>query len=203
VRSGPSSQQSTTLLGTVLYMMQRYAEAHACFKTAHRLGPFNTMAQFFDASAYVMTGAYDRAEDLLSAMTGTDMLPRVVAMRGYIAAKRGDLAASEKAIETIRAVRIPSDTALCAVHVARGEYASAVAALERAMRTREPGLFLVAIDPMYAALYASHRDLQTTLQRGRPPLCDSCGIEIRGRDDNGTFDCLLCLMCQSSLDLHS
>jgi DNA-binding winged helix-turn-helix (wHTH) protein/Tfp pilus assembly protein PilF len=199
VRSGPASQQSTVLLGTVLYMTQRYADAHACFDTARSLGPANTTAVFYDACAHVMTGAYDRAEELLSAMTGTDMHARVIATRGYIAAKRGDLAASAKAIEALLAARVPSDTSRCAVHLARGEHASAAAALERAMHTREPGLFLVAIDPMYSALYATHGALLATLQRGRPAQCDHCGSEMRGRGDDDTFDCLLCPQCQSSL----
>jgi DNA-binding winged helix-turn-helix (wHTH) protein len=202
VRSGPASQQSTVLLGVVLYLMQRYAEAHACFDTARSLGPLSAMAHFYDACAYLMTGAHDRAEELLSAMTGTDMLPRVIATRGYIAAKRGDSATSAKAIEALLTTRIPSDISLCAVHLARGEQERAAVALERAMLTREPGLFLVAIDPIYSELRASHRELLTDLQRARAPQCDSCGTALRGRDANDTFDYLLCTQCQQSLDFN-
>jgi DNA-binding winged helix-turn-helix (wHTH) protein/Tfp pilus assembly protein PilF len=199
VRSGPASPQSTVLFGTVLYMTQRYAEAQACFDTARRLGAPHTMAVFYDACAHVMTGAYDQAEELLNAITGTDMHPRVIATRGYIAAKRGDFDASEKAVEALIGGRVRSETGLCAVHLARGERASAAAALERAMLTREPGLFLVAIDPMYSALHASHAELLTALQQERPPLCDCCGTEMR-RDSADSFDCLLCSQCQSSID---
>ncbi|HTZ53784.1 MAG TPA: winged helix-turn-helix domain-containing protein [Candidatus Acidoferrum sp.] len=199
VRSGPASQQSTALLGTVLYMAQRYAEAYACFETARTLGPLDTTARFYEACAYVMTGAYDRAEELLNAMTGTDMLTRVIGARGYIAAKRGNAPASTRALEDLAAAHAPSDISRCVVHLARGEHASAAAALERAMRTREPGLFLVTIDPMYGALHANHRELVTLVQRGRPPRCDSCAIEIRTPDNDGSFDCSLCAQCQSTL----
>ena len=98
VRSGPSSRQSTALLGTVLYMARRYAEAHACFETARSLDPLDTTSLFYDACAYAVTADYDRAEALLNRMTGTDLLPRVISVRGYIAAKRGDAAAYAAAI---------------------------------------------------------------------------------------------------------
>ncbi|MGB6984439.1 MAG: winged helix-turn-helix domain-containing protein [Candidatus Aquilonibacter sp.] len=198
VRSGPASQQSTALLGTVLYFARRYGDAHACFETARALDPLHTASLLYEARAYAMTGEYERADELLNAMTGTDLLARVIAARGYIAAKRGDAAASALAIAELQRARVPSDIALSLVHLARGDAASAAAALERALRTREPGLFLVAIDPMYAALHASHPELVTAIQRGRLPQCDSCAVELRARDTNGIFDYSLCAQCQSA-----
>jgi DNA-binding winged helix-turn-helix (wHTH) protein/Tfp pilus assembly protein PilF len=198
VRSGPASRQSTALLGTVLYMAQRYADAHACFEMARSLDANDTTSLFYEACAYTMRQAYDRAEDLLSAMTGTDLFARVIALRGYIAARRGDSAASAQAITELSRARIPSDISLCGVHVARGDLASAAIALERALLTREPGLFLVAIDPMYAPLHASHPELTALIQRGRPPQCDSCGTRLFASETNDSFDYLLCTQCQLS-----
>jgi DNA-binding winged helix-turn-helix (wHTH) protein len=197
VRSGPASHQSTAVLGTVLYFARRYADAHSCFDTARSLNSAHTTSSLHDACAYAMTGAYDRAEALLNTMTGTDLLTRVIAVRGYIAAKRGDREASVQAIGELLRARVPSDIGLSLVHLARGDTASAAATLERALRTREPGLFLVAIDPMYAALHTSHPELITTIQRGRPPQCDSCAGELHAPDSNGDFDCSLCAQCQS------
>ncbi|HEX8806087.1 MAG TPA: winged helix-turn-helix domain-containing protein [Candidatus Aquilonibacter sp.] len=200
VRSAPASRQSTALLGTVLYMAQRYEDAHACFEMARGLDAHDTTSLFYEACAYAMTQAYDRAEHLLSVMTGTDLFTRVIALRGYIAARRGDSAACSQAITELSFARIPSDIALCAIHIARGDLTSAAIALERALFTREPGLFLVAIDPMFAPLRASHPELVTLVQRGRPPQCDSCGTQVRERETRDTFDYLLCEQCKFSLD---
>lgn len=200
VRSGPASQQSTAFLGTVLYMAGRYDDAHACFETARSLDPHDTPSLYYDACAYAMTHDYDRADVLLSAVTGTDLLRRVVALRGFIAARKGNVAACAQALAELASARSPADIGLSAIHIGRGDFAKAAAALERAMLTREPGLFLVAFDPLWAPLHASHAETLISIQRGRPPSCDSCGTQLRGRDMGDTFDCLLCAQCHASLD---
>jgi DNA-binding winged helix-turn-helix (wHTH) protein len=202
VRSGPASQQSTTLLGTVLYMARRYDDAHVCFETARSLDPLNTTSLFYDACAYAMTGDYDRANDLLGMMTGVDMLTRIVALRGYIAAKRGESDASADAVAALSRSTVPSQVALCAVFLARGDMSAARSMLERALVTREPGLFLVAVDPMYAPLRAHHPELITLLERGRPAQCDRCGRLLPAQDnrvtaceDTALSRALLCEQC--------
>ena len=202
VRSGPASQQSTVLLGTVLYLARRYADAHACFETARSLDPLPTTSLFYDACAYMMSEDYDRAEQLLNTMSGTDLFARVIAARGYLAAKRGDAAESEQALTELLGARVPSDISLGAVYLARDDHENAAAALERATRTREPGLFLVAVDPIYAPLQATHPELITTIQRGRTLQCDSCGTTLTARDTNDTFDFSLCTQCSVTLDLN-
>ncbi len=199
VRSGPASQQSTVLLGTALYMAGRYADAHACFETARSLDALPTSSQFYDACAYMMTEDYDRAEEMLTTMTGTDLFARVVAARGYLAAKRNDQAGSEQALTELLRARVPSDISLSAIYLARDEHENAAAALERATRTREPGLFLIPVDPMYAALRATYPELITTIQRGRTLQCDSCGTALRARDVDDTFDFSLCARCSVTL----
>ena len=178
IRSGPSSQQSTALLGTVLYMMRRYTEAHACFRTARALDPLHTPSLFYDACTCAMTGDYKEARDLLNAITGTDLLPRVIAVRGYIAAKCGDATACANAIAALARVHVPTGIALSAVQLGLGDHERAAATLEAAFHTREPGLFLIAIDPMYDALRVSYPELTTMLQRTRRPMCDGCGTSI-------------------------
>ncbi len=195
VRSGPASQQSTSLLGTVLYMAQRYSDARTCFETARSLGPLHATTLFYDACASVMTGEYDRAEALLSAMTGTDMLTRNIAVRGVIAARRNDAQACAAAVTALSSSQIPSHVALAAISVARGDNATAAHLIERAQRTREPGLFMVAVDPLYAPLQRTHRDLVTSLERARTPQCDSCGSPLRMHDIREIPQCSLCAQC--------
>ena len=203
VRSGPASQQSTTMLGTVLYMAERYDDAHACFETARILDPLNTTSLFYDACAYAMTGDYDRAEYLLSMMTGVDMLTRIIAVRGYIAAKRGDTDESARAAGALGSSRIPCHIALCTIHAARNDMSGAAALLERALHTREPGLFLVTVDPMFATLRAGRPELASSIERGRPAQCDRCGTALNARevrvtscDDTTLSRALLCEQCR-------
>jgi len=197
VRSGPASPQSTSLLGTVLYMAERFDDAHVCFETVRSLDPLNATALFYDACSYVMTEDYDRAQRLLSAMTGTDLLTRIVAVRAIIDAKRGNSEACAAAVTALSCSQVPSHIALAAIALARGDDATAAHLIEHALRTREPGLFLVAVDPLYAGLQRTYPDLVASLERGRPPQCDNCGALLRTRDIREFPECSLCAQCYS------
>jgi len=162
VRSGPASQQSTAMLGIVLYMAGRYDDAHACFETAQRLDAAQTTSLFYDAQAFAMTCDYDRAEHLLTSITGTDLLNRVVALRGYIAAKRGDRDGSERALSALAASHHPAHIGASAIHLARGDFRAALQALNNAQYTLEPGLFLVRVDPLYAPIMRRNPEVRNT-----------------------------------------
>lgn len=196
VTADPASSFSTALFGTALYMARRYDEAHRAFETARSLDNYHSMAIFYDACAYVMQGEYRRAEEMLSTIGGSDMSTRVIATTGYIAAKRGDVAGARRAVSTLRAATIPSHVSLSAVELAMNDYASAAATLERALYTREPGLFLSIVDPMYAPLLAHAPSLVEMIGRGRPQQCDRCGTELKIRRVHEIHQIELCWDCR-------
>ena len=196
VTADPASPFSTALFGTALYMSRRYDEAHRAFETARALDEAHSTAIFYDACASVVEGQYGDAEATLSLIHGSDMVTRVTAVRGYIAAKRGDNAGVRRAISTLRSATIPSHVSLCAVELAMNDLSAAAATLERALHTREPGLFLTAIDPMYAPLQQYAPTLIATIERGRPQQCDRCGTELKIRRVLEIHQCDLCWDCR-------
>ncbi len=196
VTADPASPFSTTLFGAALYMSRRYEEAHRAFETACALDEGHSTAIFYDACASVMEGQYSRAEAMLSSIGGSDMATRVIAVRGYIAAKRRDYAVARRAVSTLRSAAIPSHVSLCAVELAMNDLPAAVATLERALHTREPGLFLTIVDPMYAPLQQYAPALIAAIERGRPQQCDRCGTELKIRRVREIHECDLCADCR-------
>lgn len=196
VTAAPASSYTTALFGTALYMARRYDEAHRAFETARSLDDNHAMAVFYEGCAYAMQGEYRRADETLATIGGTDMSTRVIAARGYIAAKRGDTAAARRAMSTLRSATIPSHVSLCAVEIAMNDYASAAITLERALHTREPGLFLAVVDPMYAPLQNQYPALVTAIEQGRPQQCDRCGTELKIRRVREIHHLELCWDCR-------
>jgi DNA-binding winged helix-turn-helix (wHTH) protein len=195
VRSGPASQQSTSLLGIVLYLSQRYNEAHCCFETARALGPRSTTTLFYGACVQLMRGDFENAHEQLEAISGTDLRTRAIALRGVIAAKRGGGEAFDAALTELSHSPGPADIALSTLLIAQGNLNGAARAIARAQRTREPGLFLVAVDPLYMQLREQHADLAFALQRARPSQCDKCGIPLQTSDVREAPECSLCAQC--------
>jgi len=195
VRSGPASSQSISLLGTGLYMAGRFDDAHRCFETARRLDPLHTISLYYEASAFVVTGEHERAEKLLALIGGADLRARVLALRGCIATARGDSSESARAIAALTGANAPSNLSLAAVYAARGDFATAAHMLERAARSREPGLFLSVVDPLYAPLRISQAEAFATIERRGSLLCDRCGTEIRTREAQPQSEIFLCGAC--------
>jgi DNA-binding winged helix-turn-helix (wHTH) protein/Tfp pilus assembly protein PilF len=167
LRLNPPSTHLTTMLGIVLYMSQRYDEAHEQFAEALSFDPFYFPALFYDSCSYAAHGKYDRALGRIEEIPDVDLSPRVTAIKGYIATKRGDTTQSRAAIDVLRTSSIYS--AAAAVHIARGELEFAAELLVRALRAQEPGLFLTAVDPMYQPLRDSHPSVFDTIaHRSRP-----------------------------------
>ncbi len=196
VTADPASSFSTALFGTVLYMARRYDEAHRAFDTARALDNHHAMTYFYDGCAYALEGEYHEAEAMLSMVGGSDMSTRVIAARGYIAAKRGDAAGARRAISTLRSSAMPSHISLSAVELALNDDASAAGTLQRALRTREPGLFLTVVDPMYAPLHQKHPALIAAIEDGRPQQCDRCGAELKIRRVREIYQVELCWDCR-------
>ncbi len=195
VRSGPASQQSTSLLGIVLYFSERYNDAHRCFETARALGPRSSTALFYGACTQVMRGDYDGAQEQLGAITGTDLRARVIAIRGVIAAKRGEDEGFDAARAALSRSPEATDIAVSTLLTARGDFHGATAAIARAQRTREPGLFLLAVDPLYRLLREKHTELVFSLQRAKPDQCDKCGAPLHPSDAREIAECSLCARC--------
>jgi DNA-binding winged helix-turn-helix (wHTH) protein/Flp pilus assembly protein TadD len=196
VRARPDSASATSLLGTALYLAGRYDEARRYFENALTLDSEHATALFYDACSCTMTGAYDIALRRLDSLSGVDLATRATAVRGIIAARCGDAQRAHEAIDALKASEIPAEISLCALYLAVGEIAPAAATLERALGTREPALFLAAIDPMYAGFRSSHPQLVRSIERGRAPQCDRCSAPLRPREVREFFECSLCAGCR-------
>ncbi|MBV8636654.1 MAG: winged helix-turn-helix domain-containing protein [Candidatus Eremiobacteraeota bacterium] len=196
VTAAPASSHSTALFGTALYMARRYDEAHHAFETARALDDNHAMAIFYDGCAYAMQGEFRKADETFAMIGGSDMSTRVIAARGYVAAKRGDTAGARRAMSTLRTATIPSHVSLCAVQLAMNDHAGAAATLEHALHTREPGLFLTVVDPMYAPLQHHYPALIAAIERGRPEQCDRCGTELKIRRLREIHQLELCWDCR-------
>jgi DNA-binding winged helix-turn-helix (wHTH) protein/RNA polymerase-binding transcription factor DksA len=193
----PSSHYGTALLGMALYMSGRLAEAIDAFESALSLDSEHSIALFYLACARALTGEFSSALRALDRITTADMATRTIAARGFIAARCGDDARAEAAIERLKAMDIPSDVSLAAVYIAQGNLVAASAALDRAIETREPGLFLTAIDPMYAPVWQDE-NLVERLNAGRPLQCDFCGERISSRRGNVIWQRTLCWNCSEA-----
>jgi DNA-binding winged helix-turn-helix (wHTH) protein/Tfp pilus assembly protein PilF len=193
----PDSPHSSSQVGIALYLAERYDEARRYFASALELHPQLVPVLFYDACACFMLGSYDEALARLRDIPGKDLAARVVAVRGAIAAKRGDRKTAREALATLESLPVPADISSCAVHLALGDRDAAAAALKRAFDTREPALFLAAIDPMYAPLQQTHPQLIDAAQRGRAPLCDRCSAPLRSSEVQEFYRCSLCARCRA------
>jgi hypothetical protein len=142
-----------------------------------------------------MRGDFDKAHEQVEAISGTDLHTRAIALRGVIAAKRGDPSAFDAAVSALSDLPEPTDIALSTLLTAHGNLNAAVKALLRAQRTREPGLFLVAVDPLYVQLREQHADLALALQHARPAQCDRCAMPLQPGDVREVPECSLCGPC--------
>jgi DNA-binding winged helix-turn-helix (wHTH) protein len=195
VRSGPASKQSISLLGMVLYMSRRYHEALSCFETALRMDSDHSVALFYEACAETMLGHYDIAKESLACVGGRDMRARVIAVQGCIAARERDASAVRRAIDALSGGPDASDVSICAVHLACGQYELAAAAIERALETREPGLFLVCVDPLYAELQRRYPSLIGAIDRGRDARCDRCAAPLARYHPQELHHPIICARC--------
>ncbi len=197
VSASPSSPHATTLVGTVLYMSGMYSQAEKTFSSALLLDPHNSTALFYAACAQAMMGKYENAIELLSRISGRDIPTRVIALRGYIAAKRGDSDSAHSAIAALSAMPIASEVSLCAIHLAHEDFVAATAALSHAMETREPGLFLATVDPVYGDLWPQSPEIIARIDAGRPVQCDRCGTHLLIRRSGAVHMRELCWNCRS------
>lgn len=173
--ANPGSAHATAMTGTVLYMSGQYAEARGTFDVALMLDGTQSTALFYSACIEAMVGDAAAASILLDRITGADISARVVAVRGYLAGKYRDVLGAERAMAELEAMPFPSEVSLCAVLLALGRREAAAFALTRALKTQEPGLFLTAVDPMYAPLWPQFPELFKRIGIGRAPQCDHCG----------------------------
>jgi DNA-binding winged helix-turn-helix (wHTH) protein len=168
LRMHPSSVHLTTLLGITLYMSKRYGEAHQQFADALTFDPFYAPALLYDGCAFVLTADYDRAEQRLQDMLGNEMATRSVAVRAIVAARRGDAHLCDVLRAKLCALPIPSHIAAAAISIENGDLCEAATLLRRARTTREPGLFMTCIDPLYRPLFERDPGLLDELRSSRP-----------------------------------
>ncbi len=193
--SNPASTFSTALFGTILYMAGRYGDAHAVFEAVRTLDPQQHFAIFYDACAYAAEGDYARSEALLEDLEGNDSRSKVIALRGFIAAKRGDALSATAAINALRTLRPIPHIPIALVELSLQNYLAAASVVAGGLRAREPGLFLVGIDPLYEPLRERFPSMTERSARNEP-RCDRCGEIVKLRKLSELYQCHVCWSCR-------
>ncbi len=195
----PTSAFTTAVFGTALYMAERFEEAHRAFDTALMLNPSQHTALFAKAKTYAMEGEYDRCRAILARLPQNDAAGRAIALEGYVAAKQGNRTGAKAALQRLGSDSVPAHISMCLIELALQDDLTAAATLERALHTREPGLFLTAVDPLYAPLRVRFPGIIAAIERGRAPQCDRCGDMLEARRARPVYECEVCLNCQRYL----
>jgi tetratricopeptide (TPR) repeat protein len=175
IASTPDSATATSLVGTVLYMSGQYWEARDAFGGALAITEGESTALYYAACTETILGNEVAANGLLGRICDAHICSRVISLRGYLAAKRGNRVVAEKAVSDLATLQYPSDVALSIVLLAMGREEEAARALTRALSNCEPGLFLSAVDPIYEPLWETFSDLFGRISAERKPQCDACG----------------------------
>jgi DNA-binding winged helix-turn-helix (wHTH) protein/Tfp pilus assembly protein PilF len=178
LRTNPSDAHATALLGIVLYMLRRYDEASVYFQESLQFSPTYAPALFYYACALYMKERYDDALALLNRMPGTEMASRELAVRGCIAIRQRRETVRKHFEARLNALPFRADVSIASMHVTADDLDAAGNALSQALETREPGLFLTAIDPLYEPVWHAHPALIATIREGRRPRCDRCATPM-------------------------
>jgi len=192
----PSDPSLTAMLGVALYMSHRYDEACVFLEDSVKFSPVCTQALFYYACAHYMSGNYDEALAILDRIPEREMRSRVLAIRGCIAIRQGQRHVRKQCEVALAALPFSSDIFVAAMHVARNDLDAAAHSLNKALKTREPALFVATIDPLLEPLQRSHPSLVTEIRRGRHYCCDLCVVQLTHAE--GPLHALrLCDNCKS------
>lgn len=196
LRANPSDARATSLLGVALYMLRRYDEATLYFEESLQFSPTHAPALFYNACTQYMRERYDDALGLLNQMPGTEMASRELAVRGCIAIRQGRESARKHVETRLATLPFRADVSVASMHVTSDNLDAAAAALTQALETREPGLFLATVDPLYEPVWNSHPALIATIRAGRNPCCDRCSNPTE-RNGHPLYALRLCERCSA------
>jgi DNA-binding winged helix-turn-helix (wHTH) protein/thioredoxin-like negative regulator of GroEL len=174
----PSDPSLTAMLGIALYMSHRYDEACVFLEDSVNFSPACTQALFYYACARYLSHSYDEALAILDRIPSREMQSRVLAVRGCIAIRQGRRDERKRCEAALAALPFPSDIFIAAMRVASDDLDAAAHSLSEALKTREPALFVVTIDPLFDPLPLSHPRLVTEIRRGRQHCCDRCAVPL-------------------------
>ena len=142
----PLNAASYYIEAIVLYEARRYRQAIRSARRSLELAPALTVARNTLAYALLMTGETDEAQRQFALMPQGDVY-RLIG-EAMVAARRGDK--RESTLMTAELMRRYGDAVhyqVAEIHAQRGEKEEAIAALNRAWETRDPGLAIVQVDP--------------------------------------------------------
>jgi len=195
LRANPASAHLTSLLGIALYVSEQYDQATMHFVDALNFMPSYAPALFYYACAHYMTGRYREAEALLARILDADLSAREIAVRGCIAARRGDRQSVRHCFEQLATLPVPSDLSRAAIYVAAGDLAPAAQALTRAFDAQEPAMFIATVDPMYAPLRERFPALIATIRAANRARCDRCNVSLFRDRTHPLYRTLVCEEC--------
>ena len=137
-----------------------------------------TQALFYYACAHYMMGNYDEALAILDRIPDREMRSRVLAVRGCIAIRQERRDVRKHCEAALAALPFSSDIFIATMHVASNDLDAAAHSLNKALKTREPALFVATIDTLLEPLQLSHPSLIAEIRTGRHRCCDRCVAQL-------------------------
>jgi DNA-binding winged helix-turn-helix (wHTH) protein/lipoprotein NlpI len=196
LESTPSDPSLTAMLGIAFYISHRYDEASHFLEDSVEFSPACTLALFYCACAHYMSCRYDAALAILERIPPAEMRSRVLALRGCIAIRQGRRDVRKDCEAALAALPFRSEIFIAAMRVASDDLDAAAHLLREALETREPALFVAAVDPLFEPLPLSHPRLVAEIRRGRRNCCDRCAVPL-AHSEHAPRALRLCDDCKS------
>jgi serine/threonine-protein kinase len=156
IAGDPLNAASYHSKGYVLYTRRQYADADRQFLKAIDIAPQVAGGHAFHALMLLELGKLDEADAVLSRLPAYYYMAPV--LRAVIAARRGDRALSDRFLAALRSQY--GDKMSCQyadIYAQQGLKDQALAELENAWRTRDPGLAAIKTDTLYDPLRSDPR----------------------------------------------
>jgi tetratricopeptide (TPR) repeat protein len=167
----PLSPIISSNAGFYSYLQRRYDEAIQQYKKTLETDPQFWVANHYLGLAYGQKGMYREAIDQLRMLLGApgagplpagvvEAHPEVAASLGFVYGKaqmRGEAASVLERLMKLTERRYVSPLYLAIVSTGLNDKDSAIAHLDKAFRSRHPGLVLIRIDPIFDSLREDRR----------------------------------------------
>lgn len=141
----PLNSIAFALRGTCLFVLRRFEEAIGACTRAVALAPLRTYPKFRLIDSLILLNRPDEARAVLAKLPTDDVLGQTD--EAIIAARRGDHTGAETWMAKIRTFGDTSSYQFAQINAQLGNIDGAFAALNKAVETLDPGLFLLKCDP--------------------------------------------------------
>jgi TolB-like protein/tetratricopeptide (TPR) repeat protein len=170
------------LSAQVAFTARDYLTAVECSRQASLLNPEFWVAHYQLGQAYERLGQYDAALDALQrAALFSSGNSKVIALRGYVMAKRGRTRDTRELLHTLEGIsreRYVPSYAFALLYAGLGEPEPALEWLERAYDAHDVHIVLLVVDPKWD-VFRSDTRFQALIERCR--FTGDAGLDLAGR----------------------